>query len=502
MAVSPPRLGLGQLLEQHAKVVRPAARGDVAADRRVEGDQAHGVLLVDHQVRQRGGQILGVLELAEQLPVGRRGPCRRSPSSRRRPAGSSRAGWSPAVLLDVVAVGPAEDAPVEVRMSSPGVYSRCSANSTEKPLCGLRCRPEMNPSTTPRAISSSRWIFASASGVEQLQVAGVGCRTRSSYAMPSRSASSVQPGAPGSWASSPSTGLDADPSGVADLLSARKRPAGPRPGAERARGRRARRSGRARASPPRPGCARAPSPSQAMWYVSASSRTPGWSTGRTSSAPFVDGRDDVALGLCSGSRTIVTPARLRRSGPPFMCSTSCSAGPSASKPSGTFRLPPEPKTSTFDARPWRPRLAAVVDPAVNGCLERPGRSADRPGEEAVGCLGAPAAADRLELLGEGGLVLVRAEVLLDVDLDEVQPGDGGGGPLGVCADADGEQWLLQCERGQALAAASCSAGWRSRISRSTTWSELMPAASALKVVMTRCRSTGRATRGTSSVVAW
>ena len=36
-------------------------------------------------------------------------------------------------------------------MSSPGEYSRWLANSTEKPWNGLRCMPEMNPSTTSRA---------------------------------------------------------------------------------------------------------------------------------------------------------------------------------------------------------------------------------------------------------------------------------------------------------------------------------------------------------------
>ncbi len=36
----------------------------------------------------------------------------------------------------------------------------------------------------------------------------------------------------------------------------------------------------------------------------------------------------------------------------------------------------------------------------------------------------------------------------------------------------------------------------------TTWSLVTPAASALKVVMTRWRRTGRATAATSAVVAW
>src|SRR5262245_57237000 len=39
-------------------------------------------------------------------------------------------------------------------MSSPGTYSRCSANSTLEPRNGLRCRPEIQPSTTSLAFSS------------------------------------------------------------------------------------------------------------------------------------------------------------------------------------------------------------------------------------------------------------------------------------------------------------------------------------------------------------
>src|SRR5918999_3105612 len=39
--------------------------------------------------------------------------------------------------------------------SSPGKYCRYSANSTLKPLNGLRCRPDRNPSTMVRAFRSS-----------------------------------------------------------------------------------------------------------------------------------------------------------------------------------------------------------------------------------------------------------------------------------------------------------------------------------------------------------
>ena len=34
------------------------------------------------------------------------------------------------------------------RMSSPGMYARCSAKSVDAPRCGDLCRPLMNPSTT------------------------------------------------------------------------------------------------------------------------------------------------------------------------------------------------------------------------------------------------------------------------------------------------------------------------------------------------------------------
>src|SRR5581483_7491163 len=42
-----------------------------------------------------------------------------------------------------------------VARSSPGMYCRYSANSTLKPLNGLRCSPDRKPSTMVRALSSS-----------------------------------------------------------------------------------------------------------------------------------------------------------------------------------------------------------------------------------------------------------------------------------------------------------------------------------------------------------
>src|SRR5688572_14950575 len=48
--------------------------------------------------------------------------------------------------------------------SSPGVYLRCSLNSTEKPWNGLACRPCKNPLTMNCARKSSREIWRITSG--------------------------------------------------------------------------------------------------------------------------------------------------------------------------------------------------------------------------------------------------------------------------------------------------------------------------------------------------
>src|SRR6478735_2461460 len=61
------------------------------------------------------------------------------------------------------------------RISSPGPYWRCSANSTENPLNGLLWSPDITPSTTSRAISSSRPKRARAVGSSvESDSAGVG----------------------------------------------------------------------------------------------------------------------------------------------------------------------------------------------------------------------------------------------------------------------------------------------------------------------------------------
>src|SRR5262249_14999821 len=50
------------------------------------------------------------------------------------------------------------------RMSSPGTYSRCWTNSTEKPRKGLLCSPMRSPSTMPRAFRPRASARAKTSG--------------------------------------------------------------------------------------------------------------------------------------------------------------------------------------------------------------------------------------------------------------------------------------------------------------------------------------------------
>src|SRR5438093_802817 len=53
-------------------------------------------------------------------------------------------------------------------ISSPGEYSLCSANSTDDPWCGERCRPDSAPSTTVRALSAKVPMRDSATGSRNL----------------------------------------------------------------------------------------------------------------------------------------------------------------------------------------------------------------------------------------------------------------------------------------------------------------------------------------------
>src|SRR5688500_14068373 len=54
------------------------------------------------------------------------------------------------------------------RISSPGEYSLCSANSTDEPWCGERCSPESAPWTIVRALSSRVRTLERATGSRNL----------------------------------------------------------------------------------------------------------------------------------------------------------------------------------------------------------------------------------------------------------------------------------------------------------------------------------------------
>src|SRR3954452_6744847 len=60
------------------------------------------------------------------------------------------------------------------RRSSPGVYSRYSANSTLKPWKGLRCWPLIAPSTSRRERKVRSEICAITSGSEYFGDSGIG----------------------------------------------------------------------------------------------------------------------------------------------------------------------------------------------------------------------------------------------------------------------------------------------------------------------------------------
>src|SRR5580704_6370576 len=58
--------------------------------------------------------------------------------------------------------------------SSPGVYLRCSLNSTEKPWKGLACSPCRKPLTMNCARRSSRLIWRMTSGFRYCSAEGMG----------------------------------------------------------------------------------------------------------------------------------------------------------------------------------------------------------------------------------------------------------------------------------------------------------------------------------------
>ena len=108
MSVSPSRLEIGQQREHVAQVAPPGPSAAGFADLPVEGDQPHRVLLVDHQVAERGRQADRVIELGQLLPIG---VAHRTAQVHHQVAGDVGLGLE---LLDVILVGLGVDQPVDV----------------------------------------------------------------------------------------------------------------------------------------------------------------------------------------------------------------------------------------------------------------------------------------------------------------------------------------------------------------------------------------------------
>ena len=153
------RLQLGQQRQHVARFASASTLGRQAlANLLVERDQPDRVLLMDHQVAQRRGQADAVFELRQLLAIR---VAHRAAQIHHQVAGDVGLGLE---LLDVVLVGLGVDQPVDVSGSSPGVYLRCSLNSTEKPWNGLACSPCKKPLTMNCARRSSREIWRMTSG--------------------------------------------------------------------------------------------------------------------------------------------------------------------------------------------------------------------------------------------------------------------------------------------------------------------------------------------------
>ena len=101
--------GLGGLefVQQHAQVRDAGARRDVAADFGVEGDEAHAVALLEHEVGERGGEPDGVVGLRRAARTRVAHGAAEVEQERGAEVGFLL------VFADVVTVGLAEDLPVE-----------------------------------------------------------------------------------------------------------------------------------------------------------------------------------------------------------------------------------------------------------------------------------------------------------------------------------------------------------------------------------------------------
>ena len=126
-----------EFLEDAADLTRAAGRLDELPERGIEGDQTDRILLPDHQVAQAGGEVAGVVEFARLLSGHRRGQGAgvRHGAGAVEHDGGAQIGFLN-VLLDVVPVVLAVDAPVEVADVIAGGILTVLGEDDGKPLVG------------------------------------------------------------------------------------------------------------------------------------------------------------------------------------------------------------------------------------------------------------------------------------------------------------------------------------------------------------------------------
>ncbi len=132
------RLELGEQREDIAKLRPLAPRRQALADLLIEGDQADRVLLVDHQIAERGRKTDAVLEFGELLTIG---VTHRSRQIHHQVAGQVRFRLE---LLDVEAVGLGVNVPVHVGNIVAGRVLAMFGELDRKPLerAGVQPRDE------------------------------------------------------------------------------------------------------------------------------------------------------------------------------------------------------------------------------------------------------------------------------------------------------------------------------------------------------------------------
>ena len=140
--------GGGDRRQDLVELVRLGASGQVGRHLVGEDGQPHGVALLERQVRQRGRQRRGIVQLAAAGV----GAAHRSAGVEQQVEVQVRVG---VIFLDVEPIVPCVELPVQVAEVVAGsVLAVRGELDAQSPRYGLRCRPCIDPSTIDRARSS------------------------------------------------------------------------------------------------------------------------------------------------------------------------------------------------------------------------------------------------------------------------------------------------------------------------------------------------------------